>query len=161
MDNQTTEDFDPSSTTSTFDGYRRGRSARRLRHEAEIKVFQGRVGDLEQVRQQLGLRAVQMAELLRVHPSAWTRWVKEGKAPPHIFRMLEWYLELQTWRTQGHQVMAPGMSQLPEIKALRIPETSGPESSPTPFVYRSLWIIAIGQILATGALWFWVLRAHS
>lgn len=37
-----------------------------------------------------------MAQLLLVDPSAWTRWTKGGdEAPPHIYRMLQWYLALE------------------------------------------------------------------
>ena len=100
--------------TRMFEGFRRQRSARRLRHEAEVRVFEGSVGDIEVIRQKLGLKPVQMAELLRVHPSAWTRWTRTKRIPPYIYRMLEWYLELQAWRTQGRQVMAPG-HQLAEL----------------------------------------------
>jgi hypothetical protein len=35
-----------------------------------------------------------MCQLLLVDPSSWTRWTKEGQAPPHIFRALEWYMLL-------------------------------------------------------------------
>jgi len=80
----------------------RQRSSRRLRHEAEVKVFQDKTGSLEGIRQQLGLRPSQISEILKVHPSAWTRWSRQNKAPPHVYQMLEWYLELLQWRGQHH-----------------------------------------------------------
>src|SRR4051794_15206242 len=84
------------STTDTSG--RRQRSVKRLKHEAEVQIFRNKVGDLEGIRESLGLRPTQMADLLRVHPSAWTRWTQAGQqAPPHIYQMLEWYLELQGW----------------------------------------------------------------
>jgi hypothetical protein len=37
-----------------------------------------------------------MAELLLVDPSAWSRWVRdESKVPPHVYRSLNWYLQLR------------------------------------------------------------------
>jgi hypothetical protein len=69
------------------------RSARRLRYEAEVQVIIKEIGSLEQVRGRLGLSQRRMCELLLVDPSAWTRWVQRKQiAPPHVFRMLEWYL---------------------------------------------------------------------
>jgi hypothetical protein len=79
---------------------RRQRSARRLRHEAQVKVFERQAGSLEDIRMKLGMRPSQICELLKVHPSAWTRWTRTGKAPPHVFQMLDWYLELLRWRGQ-------------------------------------------------------------
>ena len=69
------------------------RSSRRLRYQAEVQVIRKEIGDLEQVRLRLGLSQRKMGELLMVDPSAWTRWTKLNQAaPPHIYRMLEWYL---------------------------------------------------------------------
>ncbi len=76
-------------------------SSRRLRHEAEVEVLKSKTGDLNEIRESLGLRPSQICEILKVHPSAWTRWVKSKKAPPHIYQMLEWYVELLTWRGQN------------------------------------------------------------
>lgn len=79
----------------------RAKSPRRIRHEAQAKVFEGNAGTLEDVRKRLGLRPSQICEILRVHPSAWTRWTKGGQqAPPHVYQMLEWYMELLSWRGQ-------------------------------------------------------------
>ncbi len=105
------------SSRPAFRPSRRQRSVRRLRHEAQIQVFAKTHGDLEQIRQSLSLRPSQMAELLRVHPSAWTRWVKTGQAPPHIYRMLEWYLELQSWRSQTvPEIMNSKLQPAPEVR---------------------------------------------
>jgi hypothetical protein len=80
---------------------RRTRSGQRLRFEAQVRVFETQYGTLEAVRQTLGLRPSQMCELLKVHPSAWIRWTRSGTAaPPHVYQMLEWYLELLKWRGQ-------------------------------------------------------------
>lgn len=82
----------------------RPRSPRRLRHEAQIKIFERETGDLEKIRTSLGLRPSQICEILKVHPSAWTRWVRSGKAPPHVYQMLEWYIELLGWRGQHNPI---------------------------------------------------------
>lgn len=74
----------------------RAKSALRLKYEAESEVIQKKLGDLEAIRSQLGLSQRKMAQLLLVDPSAWTRWTKGGEqAPPHVFRMLQWYLALE------------------------------------------------------------------
>lgn len=95
---------------------KRQRSPRRLRHEAEIAVFKTKTGDLDEIRRNLNLRPSQICEILKVHPSAWTRWVKSQKAPPHIYQMLEWYIELLKWR--GQHIPVPS----------NLPTQSGEES---------------------------------
>lgn len=71
------------------------KSSLRLKYEAERKVLMDRFGGLEGVRNHLGLSKRKMSQLLLVDPSAWTRWVKnEDQAPPHIYRALQWYMEL-------------------------------------------------------------------
>jgi transcriptional regulator with XRE-family HTH domain len=75
---------------------RRPKSSLRLKYEAETHVIERKLGSLEAIRSTLGLSQRKMAQLLLVDPSAWTRWTKgEDQAPPHIFRMLQWYLALQ------------------------------------------------------------------
>ncbi len=71
----------------------RVRTANRLKYEAEVDVIKKQFGDLESIRQELGLSRRKMCQLLLVDPSAWTRWTKEG-APPYVYRALEWYLLL-------------------------------------------------------------------
>lgn len=74
----------------------RAKSALRLKYEAEMEVIRRKLGDLEAIRSQLGLSQRKMAQLLLVDPSAWTRWTKGGEsAPPHVYRMLQWYLALE------------------------------------------------------------------
>jgi hypothetical protein len=74
----------------------RAKTSLRLRYEAESEVIRKKLGDLETIRGQLGLSQRKIAQLLLVDPSAWTRWTKAGeKAPPHVYRMLQWYLALQ------------------------------------------------------------------
>jgi transcriptional regulator with XRE-family HTH domain len=77
-------------------GVRRAKSSLRLKYEAETHVIERKLGDLEAIREKLGLTQRKMAQLLLVDPSAWTRWTKGGdEAPPHIYRMLQWYLALE------------------------------------------------------------------
>lgn len=74
----------------------RAKTSMRLKYEAESEVIRKKLGDLETIRGQLGLSQRKIAQLLLVDPSAWTRWTKSGeKAPPHVYRMLQWYLALQ------------------------------------------------------------------
>ncbi len=74
----------------------RAKSSLRLRYEAEVTVIKRKLGDLEQMRESLGLSQRKMCQLLLVDPSAWTRWTKGGEdAPPHVYRMLQWYLALE------------------------------------------------------------------
>lgn len=74
----------------------RAKTSLRLKYEAESEVIRKKLGDLESIRGQLGLSQRKIAQLLLVDPSAWTRWTKSGeKAPPHVYRMLQWYLALQ------------------------------------------------------------------
>jgi hypothetical protein len=74
---------------------RRSKSSLRLRYEAEVSVIKRKLGDLETIRNLLGLSQRKMCQLLFVDPSAWTRWAKHGEEPPpHVYRMLTWYLAL-------------------------------------------------------------------
>lgn len=81
-------------------GFSRAKSSLRLKYEAETQVIQKKLGSLESMRAQLGISQRKMSQLLLVDPSAWTRWTKGGasakdQAPPHIYRMLQWYLALE------------------------------------------------------------------
>ena len=99
-----------------FDGYLEGKlkadfedektpTSQRLKYQAEVAVIKKHLGDLEKVRSDLGLSRRKMAQLLMVDPSAWTRWTKADKAPPHIYRALQWYLALiekqPSWHPQN------------------------------------------------------------
>lgn len=78
-------DFNPRSKTSL-----------RMHYEAQVSVIQKQVGNLDEIRGNLGLSQRKMAQLLLVDPSSWTRWTKNGdEAPPHIWRALQWYLALR------------------------------------------------------------------
>jgi transcriptional regulator with XRE-family HTH domain len=73
----------------------RAKSSLRLKYEAEAQVLRARLGDLESIREKLGLSQRKICQLLLVDPSAWTRWTRSGEvAPPHVYRMLQWYLAL-------------------------------------------------------------------
>ena len=72
-----------------------GRTANRLRVQAEVGVIKKRIGNIEEIRAKLGLSRRKICQLLLVDPSAWTRWTSpKSDAPPHIYRALEWYLLL-------------------------------------------------------------------
>jgi len=73
----------------------RSKSSLRLKYEAERSILKAQLGGLEEIRKRLGLTQRKMTQLLLVDPSAWTRWIKdESKVPPHIYRSLQWYLNL-------------------------------------------------------------------
>lgn len=72
------------------------KSSLRLQYEAQVRVIQTQIGGLEKARETLGLSQRKISQLLLVDPSAWTRWIRDGeKAPPHIWRSLQWYLTLK------------------------------------------------------------------
>lgn len=73
----------------------KAKTSLRMNYEAQVLVIQRQIGGLEEVRLKLGLSARKLCQLLLVDPSAWTRWRKEGDAPPHVWRSLQWYLTLQ------------------------------------------------------------------
>lgn len=85
----------PESKSASAPGRRRAKTSLRLRYEAEVDVVRKKIGDLETIRGLLGLSQRKICQLLLVDPSAWTRWTRSGgEVPPHIYRMLTWYLAL-------------------------------------------------------------------
>lgn len=74
----------------------RSKTSLRMHYEAQVSVIQKQIGNLDEIRGNLGLSQRKMAQLLLVDPSSWTRWTKHGdEAPPHIWRSLQWYLALK------------------------------------------------------------------
>src|ERR1700722_3932517 len=83
------------STQDSRENVNRIKSAVRMRYEAEVQFLKQQNGDLEQIREKLGLSRRKICQLLLVDPSAWTRWTSvDGEAPPHIYRALDWYLSI-------------------------------------------------------------------
>lgn len=88
---------------SALDGFEEGdlnlsvrsKTSLRMNYEAQVEVLKKQLGTLENIRLELGLSQRKMAQLLLVDPSSWTRWMKSGDAPPHIWRALQWYLALK------------------------------------------------------------------
>ena len=70
------------------------KGSNRLIVEAQVKIIQKQIGNLETIRAQLGLSQRKMAQLLLVDPSAWSRWCKDQSAPPIVWRSLQWYMAL-------------------------------------------------------------------
>lgn len=72
--------------------------------------------DIEWFRRELGFTQKQMALLLKVDPSAWTRWRKKGDAPDWVRQSLTWYLLLTekspTVAAQFAQISSPEIAQL-------------------------------------------------
>ena len=72
------------------------RTSQALLYASQVEDIKLRFGDIEVMRKTLGLSRRQIAQLLMVDPSAWTRWTKRKKgAPPHIYRALEWLMTLE------------------------------------------------------------------
>lgn len=77
-------------------GFLRSKTSLRMVYEAQSEVIRRQIGDLESVREKLGLNARKICQLLLVDPSAWNRWTQPGNsAPPHIWRALQWYMIVQ------------------------------------------------------------------
>jgi hypothetical protein len=84
---------DQGSTQALPVGETRIKSSNRMVYEAEVLFLKNQNGDLEVIRERLGLSRRKICQLLLVDPSAWTRWTAPGnEAPPHIYRALDWYL---------------------------------------------------------------------
>lgn len=83
----------------------RSKSSYRVTFESEKEVIRKDIGDLEQIRTRLGVSRRKICQILMVDPSAWTRWTRSTDgAPPHVYRMLEWYLLLREKHpTLAHQ----------------------------------------------------------
>ena len=82
----------------TFIEPAKAKTSLRMTYEAQGQVIRKQIGELEEVREKLGLSARKISQLLLVDPSAWTRWTKtrdeKNQAPPHIWRALQWYMML-------------------------------------------------------------------
>ena len=71
-------------------------SSLKMQYEAEVSLLIKKLGSLEEIRRALGLSQRKICQLLMVDPSAWSRWIRAGgRAPPHIYRALAWYLALE------------------------------------------------------------------
>ncbi len=67
----------------------------KLQYDAEVTIIKSKLGDIENIRNDLGLSQRKISQLLMVDPSAWTRWTKQiTPVPAHIYRSLQWYMAL-------------------------------------------------------------------
>jgi transcriptional regulator with XRE-family HTH domain len=104
----------------------RAKTSLRIRYEAEVQVIKRKLGNLEDIRKTLGLSQRKISQLLFVDPSAWTRWTKGGdEAPPHIYRMLQWYLALEDkyptldtgfWLSTVSRISEPAQNEMRDRK---------------------------------------------
>lgn len=109
----------------------RSKTSLRIRYEAEVEVIRRKLGSLESIREQLGLSQRKVCQLLLVDPSAWSRWVRADEdAPPHIYRMLQWYLALQDkypaldvnfWLSTVTRAQEPLRNEIREAQLAQIP----------------------------------------
>ncbi len=161
----------------------RSKTSLRMKYEAEVKVTRKQIGDLESVRQKLGLSQRKMAQLLWVDPSAWHRWTRGGgDAPPHIYRALQWYLALnEKWPestpsfwlgavVRNHVQERPSNSAAEQMEALKreqeglreeIDRLRSALNAPKqklqvvlPLWGKILFLVQLG--LSAGALWLWL-----
>lgn len=80
-----------------------------------IKEF-GSLGDM---RLKLGLTKSQIAKLLLLKPSTWSRWEKNpSKAPPHVFQALKWYMILSEAKPEIRTHAAPEFLYENQLKAI-------------------------------------------
>ena len=82
------------------------KTSNRMRYEAEVEVLKNQFGNIDQIREHLGLSKRRFCQLLFVDPSAFTRWEKsESGPPPWVYRALSWYLLLK----EKHPLIAEQM----------------------------------------------------
>ena len=77
----------------------------RIKYEVQADFIRREIGDLEEIRHKLGLSKRKICQMLLIDPSTWTRWTtfNDSKAPPHIYRMLQWYLLMMEKHPHLHQ----------------------------------------------------------
>lgn len=80
----------------------KSKSSLKMQYEAEASVIEKKVGNIDQIRGDLGLSKRQLAQLLLVDPSSLTRWENDGVVPPYIYRSLQWYLALIEKHPEWH-----------------------------------------------------------
>lgn len=80
----------------------RAKPSLRMQYDAEAAVIQKKIGNIDDIRLDLGLSKRQMAQLLLVDPSSLTRWNNEGEVPTYIYRALQWYLALINKQPEWH-----------------------------------------------------------
>ena len=169
--------FDANSKGKSTSGDPRTKSSLRIRYEAEVKIIRRKLGDLEQIRATLGLTQRKMSQLLFVDPSAWTRWTKPGEeAPPHIYRMLQWYLALEDkypaldttfWLSAVAKIRAPVEDQREleilrgnyeelrrEVRVLREKAESSRIEVPRTTLKNQMWIVVAGTVLLSFLIGF-------
>jgi len=72
-------------------------------NKAESELIKEQIGDIESIRQSLGLNKRRMCQLLLIDPSTWTRWsTGKTEVPPHIYRMLQWGLAVMDKYPEVH-----------------------------------------------------------
>lgn len=88
---------------------------------AEKNQIKSEIGNLEEIREQLGLSQRKICQMLLVDPSSWTKWSKPGQdAPAYIYRSLQWCLAILEKYPETH----PLALQLMREKSGKIDEIS-------------------------------------
>lgn len=149
------------------EGSLRVSSSQRMKYEAEVALFKKQWGSLEEVRKKIGLSQRKMAQLLMVDPSAWTRWTRpDGEAPPHIYRSLSFFLQLQESSSGSSPypwLMGVSQPSLPESEVERVKRRLAGELSQQ---MDGEWSERLGNKLQSGfqsqmKVWKWVMIAQG
>ena len=75
-------------------------------YASEVGQIISKYGDLEDMREHLGLSRRAICQQLLVDPSAWSRWTKAGQAPAYVYQAIANLIYIEKLR-QGE---APGLS---------------------------------------------------
>ena len=80
----------------------KGKGTYGLAYASTVEQIKKQIGDLESIRQNLGMSRRQICQILLVNPSAWTRWTKSNEgAPPHFYRALQWLIYIHNNRQKS------------------------------------------------------------
>lgn len=96
-------DMENAQKTQDFDANLRFEFLKKITHQLES--FETiRFEHLEEIKNHLALSGRQICLLLKMDPSAWSRWSKSESVPKHVYQALVWYVQLIY---QSPQVHAP------------------------------------------------------
>lgn len=60
------------------------------KYQSEVEKIRERLGELESYRKAKGLTRKEIASILMINPSTWSRWMKFPETiPPHVYRLLD------------------------------------------------------------------------
>lgn len=90
------------SKTQDFDANLRFEFLKKITHQLEsLETIE--FHHLEEIKTHLALSGRQICLLLKMDPSAWSRWSKSESVPKHVYQALVWYVQLIFQSPQVHQ----------------------------------------------------------